>query len=56
MALRESDVDVFVELDPAKRVGMFELVEIARFLEESLGRPVDIATRRSLRPGRHYLR
>jgi predicted nucleotidyltransferase len=49
----ESDVDVVLDLDPAKHVGLFELVAIAEFLKEALGRPVDVATRASLRPGRH---
>ncbi len=49
----ESDVDAVVDIDPAKQVDPFELVAIADLLKEALGRPVDLATRRSLQPGRH---
>ncbi len=49
----ESDVDIIVDLDPAHHVGLFEFAGLASFLEEALGNRVDLATRRSLRPGRH---
>ncbi len=49
----ESDVDIVLDLDPAKCVGLFQFAGIQQLLEENLGRHVDLATRASLRPGRH---
>ncbi len=46
----DSDVDVLVELDPDASIGLYELVRLERFLKESLGRTVDIANRRTLKP------
>jgi predicted nucleotidyltransferase len=49
----ESDVDIILDLDPERHVGIFEFAGIRRFLREELGRDVDLGTRRSLLPGRH---
>jgi predicted nucleotidyltransferase len=49
----ESDVDLVLDLDPEKHIGLFELVDIVAFLEEALGRRVDVATRASLRRRHH---
>ena len=48
----ESDVDIIVELDSNSHVGLFEFSGIAEFLEDSLGRSVDLGTRASLSSGR----
>jgi predicted nucleotidyltransferase len=49
----ESDVDLILDLDPERHIGIFEFADIRRFLRRELGRDVDLGTRRSLLPGRH---
>ncbi len=49
----ESDVDIILDLDPERHIGLVEFVGIRDFLREELGRDVDLGTRRSLLPGRH---
>ncbi len=49
----ESDLDVIVDLDPEREVGLFAFVGIGQLLEREIGRHVDVMTRRSIRPGRH---
>jgi uncharacterized protein len=48
-ARRRSDLDIFVEYDPA-RFTLFELAGIKVLLEERLGIRVDVTTRNSLHP------
>lgn len=45
-----SDVDLLVEFDPAKAVGLFGLFALQDYLEELLGCPVDLGTFASLKP------
>ncbi len=47
----DSDVDLLVEF--SQPVGLLEFVRLRRFLQETLGRPVDLATPDSLK---HQLR
>jgi uncharacterized protein len=47
-AREDSDVDVLVEVDPSIGMGFIELAEE---LETALGRPVDLVSRRAIRPG-----
>lgn len=42
-----SDIDLLVEF--AEPVGLFEFVRLRRFLESTLGAPVDLATSSALR-------
>lgn len=49
-ARRESDLDVFVEYDPATKFSLLDLAGIKVLLEEKLGIDVDITTRDSLHP------
>ncbi len=49
----ESDVDIILDLDPERHVGIFEFAGIREFLCASLGCAVDLGTRRSLLPDRH---
>jgi len=51
--LPESDVDVVLDLDPSKQIGLFQFAALAQVLEKALGCRVDVATRASLRPGQH---
>jgi predicted nucleotidyltransferase len=46
----ESDLDVFVDYDPAKKFSLFDLAGIKVLLEEKLGIEVDVTTRDSLHP------
>ncbi len=38
----DSDVDVAVELDPARPIGLFQFVAIERAISTFVGRPVDL--------------
>jgi predicted nucleotidyltransferase len=45
-----SDLDLFIDYDPASRFSLIDLVGIRQFLEEEMARPIDITTRDSLHP------
>lgn len=45
-----SDIDLFIDYDPARRFSLIDLVGIKQFLEEALPAEVDITTRDSLHP------
>lgn len=45
-----SDLDLFLEYDPARRFNAFDLVGIKLLLEDRLGLPVDLTTRDGLHP------
>lgn len=45
-----SDLDLFIDYDPAKKFSLLELVGIKQFLEEKLAVEVDVTTRNSLHP------
>lgn len=45
-----SDVDLFIDYDPARRFNAFDLVGIKRYLEGELGVEVDVTTRDGLHP------
>lgn len=49
-ARASSDIDVFIDYDPASRFNAFDLVGIKLFLEEEFHAPVDVATRDGLHP------
>jgi predicted nucleotidyltransferase len=46
----DSDLDVFVDYDPAKKFSLIDLAGIKVLLEEKLGVEVDVTTRDSLHP------
>lgn len=46
----DSDLDLFIDYDPASRFNAFDLVGIKLLLEEELHVPVDVTTRNSLHP------
>jgi predicted nucleotidyltransferase len=51
--ISDSDVDIMIELDPAQRLTLLSYARIVRQLETlsgPLGRRIDIAQRRRLRP------
>lgn len=45
-----SDVDIFIDRDPLKPMGLLGLAKIEAELERALGAPVDVTTRNSLHP------
>jgi predicted nucleotidyltransferase len=49
-AMPGSDLDLFIDYDPASRFSAFDLVGIKQFLENELGVEVDITTRDGLHP------
>lgn len=46
----DSDVDVLIDLTPGSRFSLVDLAATKDFLEEQLGRRVDLATREGLHP------
>lgn len=48
-AAEASDIDVLVEFEEGKSVGLFEFIRLMHFLEEILGCKVDLATSDALR-------
>lgn len=46
----ESDIDIMIDVDPGTQFDLVDLVGVKLFLEEHLGRPVDIVMREALRP------
>ena len=49
-ATAASDLDLFVDYDPARKFSLLDLVSIKQFLEENLAVEVDVTTRSSLHP------
>jgi predicted nucleotidyltransferase len=49
-AREDSDVDLFFDRDPNKRISLMELIELKFLAEQILGTEVDIGTRTSLHP------
>lgn len=45
-----SDLDLFIDYDPASRFNAFDLIDIKRMLEQALETPVDLTTRDGLHP------
>jgi predicted nucleotidyltransferase len=46
----QSDLDIFIDYDPASRFNAFDLVGIKHHLEDELKIPVDVTTRDGLHP------
>lgn len=47
---RRSDLDLFLDIDPAGRFDALDLVAAKRMLEEGLGVAIDLTTRNGLHP------
>jgi uncharacterized protein len=45
-----SDLDLFIDYDPARRFSLLDLVGIKQLLEEQMSAEIDITTRDSLHP------
>ena len=46
----ESDIDVLVELDPERPMGVFEYTRVKLYIGELLGGASDVVNRRKLKP------
>lgn len=46
----DSDLDLFIDYDPARRFSLLDLVGIKQLLEEQMSAEIDITTRDSLHP------
>jgi putative addiction module CopG family antidote len=49
-ARSDSDVDVLIEIDPATKFDLIDLVGVRNLLGDRLGHPVDVIERKSLKP------
>jgi len=49
-ARTDSDIDVLIEVAPDARFSLIDLVSVKDFLEEHLGRKVDVVTKEGLHP------
>lgn len=45
-----SDIDLMCDIDPARRMGLFEFIGIQQNLEAILGNPVDLVEKSALFP------
>lgn len=45
-----SDLDLFIDYDPARHFSLIDLVDIKQYLEEQMPGEIDITTRDSLHP------
>ena len=52
----DSDVDVRVRFQPDARPTLFDLVRMEDELQQLIGRPVDLVSRRAIESSRNYLR
>lgn len=52
----DSDVDVLVRFAPNARPTLFDLVRMKDELQELLGRPVDLVSRRAIEASRNHVR
>ena len=46
----ESDIDVLVDLDPERPIGIFEYTRLKLYIRELLGGVSDVVNRRKLKP------
>jgi uncharacterized protein len=49
-ARSESDIDVLIDLDPEKRIGVFEYARLKLYINELIGGSGDVVNRRKLKP------
>jgi uncharacterized protein len=49
-AREDSDVDVLVDLDPARDIGIFEYARLKLYIGELLGGSVDVVNRKTIKP------
>ncbi len=46
----DSDIDLLVTFHPEAKIGLLEFAGLQRELEEVIGRPVDLVSKRGLKP------
>jgi uncharacterized protein len=46
----DSDLDLFIDVAPGRRFSLIDLLKMQHFLEDELGRAIDLTTRDSLHP------
>jgi predicted nucleotidyltransferase len=46
----KSDIDVLIDLDPEKAIGVFEYTRLKLYINELLGGSGDVVNRRNLKP------
>ena len=49
-ATRDSDIDLFIDIEPGRKFSLLDLVGIQRLLPEQPGVEIDVTTRASLHP------
>ena len=49
-AMGSSDIDVFIDVDPARKFSLIDLAGMREFLADQLGTEVDLTTRSGLHP------
>ena len=49
-ARQESDLDVLIDIDPECKFSLLDLIKVEQQIGESMGLPVSLVMRRSLRP------
>ena len=52
----ESDIDLLVEFEPDRKLGLFDLVRIEQELADLFGRKVDLVERLAVEQSRNYIR
>lgn len=51
-----SDVDILIDFEPEKKISLFDLVKIKNELEASLGRKIDLVTKKGLESSQNQIR
>lgn len=46
----DSDIDIFIDIEPGRKFSLLDLVGMQRYLAEELGVAIDLTTRSSLHP------
>jgi predicted nucleotidyltransferase len=49
-ARENSDIDIFIDVDPSRKFSLLDLAGMQRYLTEELGVAIDLTTRSSLHP------
>ena len=46
----DSDIDIFIDIEPGRKFSLLDLVGMQRYLADELGVEIDLTTRSSLHP------
>lgn len=46
----DSDLDLLVEFQPSVQIGLVDLLKLREDLQDTLGKPVDLVTKKGLKP------